>query len=72
MKILIFLITAEQFLFDRSKQQNIASFITEPDIIEDNEDNEERTISFNEEGVVFTWITGVELPIFKRSCLCHA
>ncbi|XP_043517945.1 HBS1-like protein isoform X3 [Frieseomelitta varia] len=40
--------SAEQFLFDRSKQQNIASFITEPDIIEDNEDNEELSMSFNE------------------------
>lgn len=27
-------------MFDRSKQQNIASFITEPDIVEDNEDIE--------------------------------
>ncbi|KAK9310397.1 hypothetical protein QLX08_000372 [Tetragonisca angustula] len=40
--------SAEQFLFDRSKQQNIASFITEPDIIEDNEDSEELSMSFNE------------------------
>ncbi|XP_014470699.1 PREDICTED: HBS1-like protein isoform X2 [Dinoponera quadriceps] len=32
--------SAQQFLFDRSKQQNIASFITEPDIVEDNEDIE--------------------------------
>ncbi|XP_047350839.1 protein HBS1 isoform X2 [Vespa velutina] len=31
--------SAEQFLFDRSKQQNIASFIMEPDIVEDNEDD---------------------------------
>ncbi|XP_012233555.1 protein HBS1 [Linepithema humile] len=31
--------SAEQFLFDRSKQQNIASFITEPDIVEDNEED---------------------------------
>ncbi|XP_015178856.1 PREDICTED: HBS1-like protein isoform X3 [Polistes dominula] len=31
--------SAEQFLFDRSKQQNIASFITEPDIVEDSEDD---------------------------------
>lgn len=35
----------EQFLFDRSKQQNIASFITEPDIVEDNEDIEESSTS---------------------------
>lgn len=34
---------AQQFLFDRSKQQNIASFITEPDIVEDNEDVEALT-----------------------------
>jgi len=38
----------EQFLFDRSKQQNIASFITEPDIVEDNEDIDESPSS-NEE-----------------------
>ncbi|XP_014615382.1 PREDICTED: HBS1-like protein isoform X2 [Polistes canadensis] len=31
--------SAEQFLFDRSKQQNIASFIMEPDIVEDSEDD---------------------------------
>lgn len=30
-------------MFDRSKQQNIASFITEPDIVEDNEDIEVST-----------------------------
>lgn len=46
--------TAEQFLFDRSKQQNIASFITEPDIVEDNEediieDTGEPSSSLNEE-----------------------
>ncbi|XP_012245707.1 HBS1-like protein isoform X1 [Bombus impatiens] len=46
--------SAEQFLFDRSKQQNIASFITEPDIIEDNEDNEELPVSFNDENVTLT------------------
>ncbi|XP_071876793.1 translation elongation factor EF-1alpha (GTPase) HBS1 isoform X1 [Bombus fervidus] len=46
--------SAEQFLFDRSKQQNIASFITEPDIIEGNEDNEELPISFNDENVTLT------------------
>jgi len=40
--------TVEQFLFDRSKQQNIASFITEPDIVEDNEDINEASPS-NEE-----------------------
>lgn len=39
----------EQFLFDRSKQQNIASFITEPDIVEDNEDVEESSPSSNVE-----------------------
>ncbi|XP_011315119.1 HBS1-like protein isoform X2 [Fopius arisanus] len=33
--------SAEQFMFDRNKQQNIASFFTEPDIKEDNEDDEE-------------------------------
>lgn len=38
----------EQFLFDRNKQQNIASFITEPDIVEDNEDIDESPSS-NEE-----------------------
>lgn len=37
----------EQFLFDRSKQQNIASFITEPDIVEDNEDIDEPSPSSN-------------------------
>ncbi|KAG5343176.1 HBS1L protein, partial [Acromyrmex heyeri] len=41
--------TVEQFLFDRSKQQNIASFITEPDIVEDNEDIDESSPSANEE-----------------------
>ncbi|KAL0101490.1 hypothetical protein PUN28_018962 [Cardiocondyla obscurior] len=41
--------TVEQFLFDRSKQQNIASFITEPDIVEDNEDVDESLPSSNEE-----------------------
>ncbi|KAL6261418.1 hypothetical protein P5V15_006512 [Pogonomyrmex californicus] len=48
--------SVEQFLFDRSKQQNIASFITEPDIVEDNEDiddplpvsNESRKYNFSE------------------------
>ncbi|XP_076620248.1 translation elongation factor EF-1alpha (GTPase) HBS1 [Colletes latitarsis] len=35
--------SVEQFLFDRSKQQNMASFITEPDIVEDNEDVAEST-----------------------------
>lgn len=39
----------EQFLFDRSKQQNIASFITEPDIVEDNEDIDESSSSLNED-----------------------
>lgn len=41
--------SVEQFLFDRSKQQNIASFITEPDIVEDNEDVDESPPSSNEE-----------------------
>ncbi|XP_076378952.1 translation elongation factor EF-1alpha (GTPase) HBS1 isoform X1 [Megalopta genalis] len=45
--------SAEQFLFDRSKQQNIASFITEPDIVEDNEDDEE-TAHSNEKDVALT------------------
>ncbi|XP_070159606.1 protein HBS1 [Polyergus mexicanus] len=40
--------SVEQFLFDRSKQQNIASFITEPDIVEDNEDIDESSTSLNE------------------------
>ncbi|XP_016906500.2 protein HBS1 isoform X2 [Apis cerana] len=53
--------SAEQFLFDRSKQQNIASFITEPDIVEDNEDNEELPISLNEENVVLTEIEWAKL-----------
>lgn len=39
----------EQFLFDRSKQQNIASFITEPDIVEDNEEVDEPSPSSNDE-----------------------
>ncbi|KZC12091.1 HBS1-like protein, partial [Dufourea novaeangliae] len=46
--------SAEQFLFDRSKQQNIASFITEPDIVEDNEDDEEPTTPSNGEDEVLT------------------
>lgn len=47
---MICIYTVEQFLFDRSKQQNIASFITEPDIVEDNEDNiDEPLPSSNEE-----------------------
>ncbi|XP_015127168.1 HBS1-like protein [Diachasma alloeum] len=33
--------SAEQFMFDRNKQQNIAAFFTEPDIKEDNEEDEE-------------------------------
>ncbi|XP_029179113.1 HBS1-like protein [Nylanderia fulva] len=41
--------SVEQFLFDRSKQQNIASFITEPDIVEDNEDIDESSSSLNED-----------------------
>ncbi|XP_011342212.1 HBS1-like protein isoform X2 [Ooceraea biroi] len=41
--------SAEQFLFDRSKQQNIASFITEPDILEDNEDVDEPSASLSED-----------------------
>lgn len=41
--------TVEQFLFDRSKQQNIASFITEPDIVEDNEEIDESSSSVNED-----------------------
>lgn len=41
--------SVEQFLFDRSKQQNIASFITEPDIVEDNEDIDESSTSLNED-----------------------
>ncbi|XP_011168337.1 HBS1-like protein [Solenopsis invicta] len=41
--------SVEQFLFDRSKQQNIASFITEPDIVEDNEDIDEPSLATNEE-----------------------
>ncbi|XP_076758887.1 translation elongation factor EF-1alpha (GTPase) HBS1 [Xylocopa sonorina] len=53
--------SAEQFLFDRSKQQNIASFITEPDIIEDNEDNEELLLSSKEEDVVLTELERAKL-----------
>ncbi|XP_077275179.1 translation elongation factor EF-1alpha (GTPase) HBS1 isoform X1 [Temnothorax americanus] len=41
--------SVEQFLFDRSKQQNIASFITEPDIVEDNEDIDESMPSSDKE-----------------------
>ncbi|KAJ8668190.1 hypothetical protein QAD02_009853 [Eretmocerus hayati] len=33
--------SAEQFMYDRNKQANIASFITEPDIVEGNEEDEE-------------------------------
>lgn len=36
-------------MFDRSKQQNIASFITEPDILEDNEDVDEPSSSLSED-----------------------
>lgn len=36
--LLLLFFTAEQFLYDRNKQQNIASFITEPDIKEDDEE----------------------------------
>ncbi|XP_012144024.1 translation elongation factor EF-1alpha (GTPase) HBS1 isoform X1 [Megachile rotundata] len=46
--------SAEQFLFDRSKQQNFASFITEPDILEDNEDNKELLSTCKEEETVLT------------------
>ncbi|XP_031826567.2 translation elongation factor EF-1alpha (GTPase) HBS1 isoform X1 [Nomia melanderi] len=52
--------SAEQFLFDRSKQQNIASFIMEPDIVEDNEDGEEPTHS-NKEVIVLTDLEKVNL-----------
>ncbi|KAH0947746.1 hypothetical protein HN011_000755 [Eciton burchellii] len=41
--------SAEQFLFDRSKEQNIASFIIEPDILEDNEDIDESSSSFSKD-----------------------
>ncbi|CAL7935325.1 unnamed protein product [Xylocopa violacea] len=53
--------SAEQFLFDRSKQQNIASFITEPDIIEDNEDSEELLVPSKEEDVVLTELEKAKL-----------
>lgn len=59
--IAMILIAAEQFLFDRSKQQNMASFITEPDIVEDNEDGEESVISSNEKDVVLTELERVKL-----------
>ncbi|XP_076645496.1 translation elongation factor EF-1alpha (GTPase) HBS1 isoform X1 [Halictus rubicundus] len=52
--------SAEQFLFDRSKQQNIASFIMEPDIVEDNEDDEE-TAHSNEKDIVLTELDKVKL-----------
>lgn len=41
-----FIISAEQFMYDRNKQQNIASFITEPDIKEDNEGEAEEAASW--------------------------
>ncbi|CAK9803564.1 Protein HBS1 [Anthophora plagiata] len=53
--------SAEQFLFDRSKQQNIASFITEPDIIEGNEDSEESHISSNKEDIALTELEKAKL-----------
>ncbi|XP_076668850.1 translation elongation factor EF-1alpha (GTPase) HBS1 isoform X2 [Andrena cerasifolii] len=53
--------SAEQFLFDRSKQQNMASFITEPDIVEDNEDGEESVIPSNEKDVVLTELERAKL-----------
>ena len=53
--------SAEQFLFDRSKQQNIASFITEPDILEDNEDNRESLSPSKEEERVLTELERAKL-----------
>ena len=41
--IIFIFIKVEQFMFDRSKQPNIASYITEPDIYEDNEEECEET-----------------------------
>ena len=38
--------SAEQFMFDRSKQANISSFFTEPDIQEDNEEDEDIPSSY--------------------------
>ncbi|KAL7292396.1 hypothetical protein TKK_0013989 [Trichogramma kaykai] len=38
--------SAEQFMFDRSKQPNISSFFTEPDIQEDNEEIEDIPSSY--------------------------
>lgn len=42
--VFIFCFSAQQFMFDRSKQANIASFFTEPDIKEDNEEEVEEDI----------------------------
>lgn len=55
------LIAAEQFLFDRSKQQNIASFITEPDIVEGNEDGEEAVAPSKEDDVALTELEKAKL-----------
>ncbi|XP_053970952.1 protein HBS1 isoform X1 [Hylaeus volcanicus] len=52
--------SVEQFLFDRSKQQNMASFITEPDIEEDNEDGIEPTTP-NEEDIILTELEKTKL-----------
>jgi len=41
--------TAEQFLFDRSKKQNIASFIIEPNILENNENIDGSSSSFSKD-----------------------
>ncbi|XP_076170695.1 translation elongation factor EF-1alpha (GTPase) HBS1 isoform X1 [Ptiloglossa arizonensis] len=51
----------EQFLFDRSKQQNIASFITEPDIVEDNEAGVEPTTPSKEEDIILTELEKAKL-----------
>lgn len=51
--------SAEQFMFDRSKQQNIASFITEPDIVEDNEDIDE-SMSYTEKKLSELELTKLE------------
>lgn len=53
--------SAEQFLFDRSKQQNIASFITEPDIVEGNEDGEEAVAPSKEDDVALTELEKAKL-----------
>lgn len=44
----LFVTPAEQFLYDRNKQQNMASFLTEPDITEADEDDTQKRPELSE------------------------